>query len=359
MRKLLFVSLMSFSSLFGFSQVCPGELTIEGDYLYLKPNVGPTYFATTDTLINSSTGDGIGPNGEMLNNDLEFSSGFRVGVFYGLCECPVDIRGYYTRLTSNRTTDIGPQDGLLPSSLYPFRDISDNLSIADQGEVLTLASSSLGLTYQRGDALMALEVHRRPCESWINIVGGFEIFSVNLDEEYYSTVQEQIPGDDPSTAIFNPINRQNVFGIGPELGFESKYSPCWPWPCSRFVPDCLSFVSSGSFSLLATRNKPEIVGKELRANATPRVFSIQNVTGDSSWGVSWAAHMQLGVTVEKPFQCLHTVFEIGYEFDFYSQVLNRSMFTVPQNLDDNSPYGPMNSQNFSLQGLYISGKISF
>jgi hypothetical protein len=352
MRKLAIVTLISFSSLFGFNQICPGDVTVQGEYLFLKPGIGDTWFATTNTVSVANevltAAPLVAESGTLVNNDLEFSSGFRVGAFYALCECPVEIRGLYTRLTSSRQTSLSPQDGLFPSQFYPYH-LTANPD-ADLETTTLLTSSSINLTYQRGDALLAHEVYSRPCEMWINAYGGFEVVQIDLQENYLSTFQEG-GGDGPNT--YKPDFAQDFFAIGPEVGFESKYKPCWPWPCSRFFPDCLAFVSNGSFSLLAARSEPSSTIFRT-VDTTESAGSISSsLDNDSTWRVSWAAHLQLGVTVERAIACVHSVLEVGYEFDFYSQALDRNNYFHP------GGYVPSTSQDFSLQGLYVSGKISF
>jgi hypothetical protein len=339
MRKLTFVALLSMSSLFGFNHICPGDFTVEGDYLYLKPDIGHTYFAASDTtVITAGNVSYYLPSGSYVSCDPDFTSAFRVGVYYGLCECPIEIRGFYTRLNSNYTNSANSEEGQAPFPLF---------DAALRSPFVTSASSITDLTFQRGDIIGAHNVFSNWCGSWINVFGGFQILDISL---------KQIQGiESLRNSVLNFNNNASnleVFGIGPEIGFESKYTPCWLGVCERFIPQCLSFVSKGSFSLMALRNEINSLQNGILGNsssppqATP--YSINGPRKGSNWRGIWSAYAQLGVSVEKRISCVKTAWEIGYEFDFYNQALTRIVNTAPFTRPD-----------FSLQGLYVSGKFSF
>jgi hypothetical protein len=333
---------------------------LQGEYLYLKPDIGDTWFATTNTTQYVATDDPFyslfRPSGTLVDNDLDFSSGFRVGAFYAFCECPLEIRGLYTRLTSSNSKAVEPQDGLNPSSIYPQAETFVITQPPNPSTRPVSSTSSIHLTYQRGDALIAKEIYSLPCEFILNTFGGLEVVQIDLEEEY--SVRSS-PGGLPS--LFRPNYIQDFFAIGPKLGFESKYSPCWPLSCERFIPQCLSFVSSGSFSLLAARSRPKTtVYEEFRASPlSGEIFISNQISNTSNWRVSWAAHLQLGVSIEKAISCVHSVFEVGYELDFYNQALNRKNYANFGVDRDVSGVAPSFRQDFSLQGLYFCGKFSF
>lgn len=347
MRKLAGIIFLSMSSLFGFNHICPGEFTVEGVYLYVKPDVGNTYFATNNSYyaVADNGADKELAAGKIVDNDLEYTSAFRVGAYYSFCECPIDIRGFYTRVSSNNTASVSPQNGLAPSALIPDDLESTGTGAVGNGTLITNVSSYLNLVFQRGDALIAHSLCSDWCGNWMNVFGGLEIIDINFDS--LNSRSETINAVSNTAAVFN---NNKVFGIGPEVGLESKFSLCRPGFCRRFVPECLTLVSKGSFSLMAVQNKLSLneygtFGNNDDDNPQSEPYSSE-VNSGSNWGVIWSAYCQLGVAMEKRISCVNTSLEIGYEFDLYSQVLERQLrlSSLPVN----------NRTDFSLQSFLSS-----
>jgi hypothetical protein len=339
MLKQLFLGVLSVGSLIAYNHPCPDQWQLSGEFLYMLPTVDDTYY-----LIQSPSSTTY-PNGTKLNNDFSFQPGFRVGAEYSMCSPQREFQVYYTYLGAeqNSTTSGSNLWATLGRS-----DFAQNFENYTGG-----ATANLNLLYQRLDFTYAQQI-LNSVGLYLYLEPAIEFAYLRFNEGYTYHITGGTHG--------SLQERSKVEGVGPQLGFEFGYdfynfTPAAPAKSAKqnsssdymsAVTHTLSLAGIFSGSLLASWSKAAAVN-------TLAGEPILNVTESSTWRVIPALHARAGVNYDVRFSNWAAALGIGYEFNSYIRGVTRVFF--PDNTADG-----LNSNlyyNFDVQGLYLSGAISF
>lgn len=308
-------------SVFATSHPRPGSWVFDAEYLYLNPSIDDTYFVLDAPLLAGGT---------KQNNDFNFHSGFRVGAIWALCECNTELEVYYTYLKSNdKRTVTGP-------TLTPV--IGSPLFIADVGVVDGSATSHLHDLYQRGDFFVSTGVFPNCCVDF-RVLAGVEYAYHRINEYASYTSLGVLTG--------TVYHRSRLSGAGPQLGFEVDY-PLWT-TCGCY-PGTLSLDFISTASLLASRSS------ERSNNTIVAGVSILDVVDRHTWRVIPAFHARVGLNYATWFDCFGASLEVGYQIDTYVRAVTREQFLATTDI---AGAAVTNYYNYSVQGLYVAGNVSF
>ena len=340
MFKRLLLGVLSAGSLFAYNHPCPNQWQLSGEFLYLLPSVDDTYYV----LSSSITADY--PTGTRANNDFSFQPGFRVGAEYSMCDPQREFQVYYTYLGAEQNGSVSGTH--LSATLGTPNFVETYLNYSGK------ANSSLHLLYQRLDFTYAQQI-LNSAGLYVYLEPALELAYLRYDQNYIY----KITGGDKGTVQQN----SKVEGIGPQLGCEFgydfyKYAPAPATSKSskgNAVMNCISSAThtlslSGMFSgsLLASWN-------ETSESAISSGSTYLSVTDQSTWRVIPALHARAGFNYDVRFSSVGFALGVGYEFDSYIRGVAKPFFS-----DDGSPmFSTNNYTNFDVQGLYVSGAISF
>jgi hypothetical protein len=171
---------------------------------------------------------------------------------------------------------------------------------------------------------------------------GLEAVELKLNEQSTYTVTGGTVG------IVSEHCKTNA--IGPKVGFAIGYN-LFENTCG--CPGTLSLNVLSAGSLLAADTKVS------SANTTTTIGGdtaiLLDVSNKKSWRVVPAFHARVGLNYDMAFECVDASLEVGYEFTSFIRGLSRVAF--PDDIGDSLSYN--NFYNFDMQGLYVSGSITF
>lgn len=314
------LSIFCVSSMFAYGPMS-ACWEFEADYIYWLPSVDDTYFVIQGTNADF-------PNGNRINNDLGFNSGFRIGGGVQLCDCDKFFRVYYTRLRATRNHTV-TGDFLFATVGRP--DVVSNF----EGYTGT-ASSHIDLLYQRVDAFFSQNV-LCGCGFGVNLLAGFEYsYRRWFDKiDYESAVN-----------LGEVTHKSRSWGIGPQFGFELNYDIC-EFACGCF-PGNLSFVGYSTGSILANKAKT-------REDDSLGGALLLDVGDRHTWRIVPAWHARVGLNYATCFSCFNAALEVGYEFHTYLRSFGRHVF--PDDTADGLVF--TNFHNFDAHGLYVGAIVAF
>lgn len=342
MMKRLLASMCAVLPLFAYNHPCPNSWQVSGEFLYLLPTVDDTSY-----VIQSPVSTGF-PNGTKINNDFSFSSGFRVGAEYSLCNPSREFQAFYTYLGTEQTKTVS---GSFLWATLGRTDFTSNFE-----NYTGSATAEQHLLYQRLDLTYA----QRVLESvglYLYLKPGVELAYLRYNEDF----RYQITG----SSLGQIQERSKVRGVGPELGWEFGYDFYTLAPAvsstknggakngaSSSLCDSAThvFSLSGMFatSLLASNDAS-------REYNTVAGTTQLDVTNDSTWRVVPALHAQAGLNYYCYVDYVGVSLSVGYEFNSYIRGISRQSF--PDDVADG--LSSTNYYNFDVQGLYVSGSITF
>lgn len=305
-----------------FAHIHPGQggWGLDAEWLYLFPTVDDTYF------VLDADASATNPTGTRRNNDFGFQSGFRVGGYYGACECDREFQIYYTRLyaSENRTVTGSFLWATLgrPDLTSSFENYSGS------------ATSDLSLMYHRLDGIVAQRGWCF-CGTTLYFQGGLEFAYLRLHENYQYR----------STSLGEISQKSQAWGVGPQGGVEFDYNICQFSCC---CPGTLSLAVFSTGSLLVSKTQSEV-------HNTLAGVTVANVGDEHTWRIIPAWHTRIGFNYQTCFSCFAAALEIGYEFNTYVRGLSRIEF--PDDVADGECF--TNYYNFDVQGLYVSLAVAF
>lgn len=312
-------------SVFATSHPRPGSWVFDAEYLYLNPSMDDTFFALDAPLIGGGT---------KYNNDFNFHSGFRVGAIWALCNCNTELEVYYSYLKSHDSRTI---DGTLLSPV-----VGGPLFVTAVGLFAGTATSDLNDLYQRGDFFVSTSVAPNCCVDF-RVLAGVEFAYHRINENFtYTTVG--------GVELGNFFHRSRIKGAGPQLGFEVDFPL---WTMSSCYPGTLSLDFVSTASLLASRS-------EERSSATTVAgVLLLDVADNRAWRVIPAFHNRVGLNYSTWFDCFGVSLEIGYQIDTYVRAITREIMDPVVTTPGTIGAATTNYLNYSLQGLYVAGNVTF
>ena len=335
MLKYFIGAFCSFSTLLlANSHPAPGEWEVEGEYLFLKPAVDDTYFV----IDTPSTVEIDSPTvliGNEKNNNLDFNSGYRVGIAYTFCDCETEMALKYTQFNADHKRTIAGE------YLSPTIGIED--FTYEMADYTGFAHSKVGVQYQRADGLFA----QKMCECKgldFRVVFGVEFADLNVHQHI-----QYVPNSLVDSRYTSRVNQKsNTWGVGPEIGIDYNFALGQCFDC---MPDGLSFNVYSTGSLLIAESKSKV---HFHYSSSTTTYPYE-VSQEKSTRVIPAFHMGAALNYDLCMWDWDTSIGIGYEFNTY---LNSLLKTT-----NIAYYGygltSSNYNNFSLQGLSVSLAIRF
>lgn len=302
---------------------CPGRAALFADFLYLLPSVDYTYYVfETPTAAQLS--------GTYINNDFNFSPGFRVGGIYSFCQCDRQAEVSYTRLSVEQSSQ----------TVGSFLDVTAptfGLGAGDSPPRAGDVQVTLDLLYQRADAWLTNPCILAYSDLKVDLLGGvaFAYIRLNEDLDFFTP-----------TGLFTAVHEQSkTWGIGPQLGGAFDYHICSFSSCGCESTFLLHGMASGSF----------LTSKLIR-NVSEDFVSINVARGpytfDDTWKVVPAFYARFGLDYAVDFSCLSASLEVGYEYHLYLNALARYDYEAAGTI------GALIT-DFDAQGLYISVAATF
>jgi hypothetical protein len=300
----------------------PGKFGVIAEYLYFMPSFDDTYF-----VIDSAPGT-TSPAGERLNNDFDYRSGYRIGAAYGFCTCQRTLEVTYSHLNGSHNRTVAGTD--------LFATVGTPQVITQLQGYEGTATARYSAQYNRVDGLFTQSIFDC-CGTNVHFLFGLEWASLQLNENNIYT---------SDTSLGEIEQKSRAWGVGPEIGFEVDYAffacnqGCLPGTVSLIVKSTASLLSASSWT-------------SIDATATTRVP--QNSKDESTWRVIPALHARIGLGFDTNVCGLGSSFEIGYEYSSYIRGYGRVVYPD----DVGVGFSITNYNNYDLQGLYVSGSVSF
>lgn len=315
------------SPLLASSHLQPGEWGVTGEYLYLKPSVDDTYF-----VVNSPSTSTLA-SGKEINNEFNFSSGYRVGLGYAFCGCNRELGLFYTQLNANHTRAI--------SGTYLSESVGVEEFTYYEAPYAGTASSKVKSQYQRVDGLLAQTMYQ--CD-------GFN-FRVILGVEYANLdIHQNLAYVPTTTSLYTgTINQKSTTsGAGPEIGVDFDYDLCQVSSC---LPNGLSLNVFSTGSLLLCQSKSKV---NMLYTTTTESYPY-DVTQEKTTRIVPALHVRLSLNYDFCVCNKNISIGAGYEFNTYIKGL--------ANTKNAAYYGggitSTQYNDYSLQGFFASLSCRF
>lgn len=329
LRKLLACSLvlgLYSGALNAQSHPLPGQFELSGSYLYLLPSVDDTYFVITPE--SSSSLDKV-----RQNNDFTFQPGWRATGALGV-NPGQDIQLSYTQFSTQTKRTVVGENLWACTGGSSLIELFQNYS----GEAL----STLKLSYQRADALLAQQAYTFGSgELYLNF--GLEYASLKLYETHEYSV--------PAVERARLYQSSSLQGIGPQLGVDISFELMRE---SYLFPGKLSLRACTSGSLLTCRQN----GKESQQYDDMQNVgsaSFMNLSNRESWRVVPALHANIALHLDICSSVGLAAIEVGYEMNSYA----RGVMRTGHPCDIVDSLSVSNYYNFDVQGAYVSASLSF
>lgn len=339
MLKLLYSALMILltSSLMANSHPEPGKFSLTGEFLFMRPSFDDTYFVvrSPDGVLTQTF-----PQGEKLQNDFHFNSGFRIAFDYALCDCVRSLSVDYVWLKCGKHLIVNNNVGVNTLSATVGIPAFD----ADFTNFNGSANSHNHTFYQRIDPLFCQSLYEC-CGLKIRALAGLEYAYLYLHEDYDYAV-DLLGGN-----IGSVEKNSRTWGIGPQLGFDFEYELCNGEGCCC-LPGILTFNLCTTGSILTGKTGFEQSASGVIATV-PTTFL--DVSDERSWRILPAFHTRFGFNyATKLFNYWCADIAVGYEFSSYIRGLARETFS-----SSTSDFAHSEYYNYDLQGVYVTLSVNF
>lgn len=314
---------------------CCAPLGLGITFIYFQPAIEDTAYvlSSSENLFNGSHY----PNGKRHQNTTSFSPGFRVEGMY--ITCPkisfFDLR--FTYLTTHSTDSVSgpflydtngfPGFGAQDSPLYEGRAQSKNRFNYYAGD----------LDYNRNFSCFFPENFR--------FIVGLHTAYIKFREHTSSRGSFFDSDSEETKSLVNDLNRFSQFwGIGPQFGLSYRYL----LPCG--CPGTFALKAKTRAALLSGYSKSDLRYVTLRTG--PVGVAVHN---GHPWRIIPTVSADLGISYNLNCNCFKTTLELGYEFTWYSNCINKVTGLETAFAGDSIDY----FNNFSLQGPYLSLNFLF
>lgn len=294
---------------YGWVRPNPCHWGISGEYLYLLPMISESFYA------QQSNSNGALAAGERYNNDLTFTSAYRLTAMYALGNRFTDFQLIWTHLPKlSHTTSVS-------GNLFAIRNSSN----------ITSARSTIDVGFYSLEGIFGVWGYKSNPIDFIFHTG---VHYTNLD--FKETIEYEIVESDVRRISITQ-NRSDIWGIGPEIAFALNYPFLGNLFCGR---GALSFCSDVKGALLASRYQPRF----------QEDISFSN--DEKRWGLVPFWDIRLGMSYTMSLSCMTTSLEIGYEMIYYHNAIDRINF-------ENSGHSFDLYSDANFQGPYIALGVIF
>lgn len=318
-----------FFSLFGNVHPQPGQIAIRGEWIYFKPLLDTNYF-----VIKGESGFSDPTHGSRINNNLQYSSGYRVEGIYGFCNSCSDIRFRWTQLNTSHTKSYSAT--FTDETLFYPTEGAARLGIP--AIAIGSVDSKIKFRYKAADLLFTHRLYRCcPIEFFAQVGLEYAQFKVNKTINEHVFIPEIAPAQ---TEAFDFIKNNAYFsGVGPVVGFNFQYafSNC----C---IPACLQslcFVTDVIGGLLVSDSHVNF-SSNLIENEVP---TSSDVKDKNLTRIVPMFDIRLALNYQHWFRCFGLNIEAGYEFLTYLRPISILRF-------DNPDFVGYSTNQFSDIGMY-------
>ena len=311
----------------------PPRFEIEATLLYLKPSIDDSHFVLSS--FDNTFGGSLFPNGRRHGVSVPYTPGFRVEGLYNICPASsaFDIRFTYLEAHGSKSVT---GDFLYDTNGFPGFGAQDSPVYAGT------ASDKNTYHVYTGDTTY----------NWS--YGCFApndlTFIVGL---HYAYIKFHEKGE--NTGVFigttRPISnllhrKSQFFGAGPEFGINYEYL----LPNFSCLGGTLTLNANARGALLYGSTKSDMTFVTLRTGPVGVAFR-----NTPAWRITPMASAELSLSYHVNCGCVPTVFELGYEFMWYSKAVNKITGTDVAFSGDTIDV----FNSLSLQGPYLSINASF
>lgn len=303
---------------------CPDHWRISGSFLYLLPTLDDTYFVMDSGITT------IFPNGKRLNNDFGFNPGFQVGAEYACCDTLREVQAFYSHLSASQHRTV---TGTHLWATLGCPNLTRNFENYNG-----TASSNLDLLYHNLELNLSQEVWG--CSSlYINVQPGVEYAYLRLEEDY--NYNAGVGG------VGTIDQKSRTWGVGPKMGVSMDYS---------LYQGSLTCSSTQAFALTSRFSGSILMGRGKTRNSQILTTINELRTFDEhTWRTIPALHANVGLSYLVYTSWVGISLTVGYEFNTYVRALAKTVF--PDIAADGLCF--TNYYNFDIQGLYVTGALSF
>lgn len=303
--------------------------------LYLKPNVDDSHYVLSsfDNTFNGS----LFPKGKRHQNSTSFTPGFSVEGLYNLCPDTSSLDFQFTYFNAHSTDSVSG-DFLYDTNGFPGFGAQASPLYAG------IARSKNSYNFYTGDINYYRSFKCFFPDNLIFIVG---LHGAYIRFKEHTSSSGTFTNNQVVVPLSNNLHRNSQFwGIGPQIGLDYQFL------FSRIccLPGTWALRAKARGSLLCGNTKSELSYVTLRTG--PGGVGVHN--GDL-WRVIPSANTELGVNYTLNCKCFSMTVELGYEFMWYSNCINKitglDVFFSGDMID------AFNS--FSLHGPYLKISTEF
>ncbi len=252
MKKfLLGLFVFGISSVYAFTDLCPGEYGLSGEWLYMISSIDQPYF----TIVSSSL---TRMEGERKANSQNWHSGYRVEGRYRFCNEDNDILLRWTHFPEFKEEKTA-SGNLFVNMTHPDNDATGagEMTICDETNFYYLEVLVGQKAVERGRFSASLQV-------------GVQVSRLRFKEEVTFA-------PDPLSNARSFEMESQYWGLGPEIGASGTYC----------LMDCLDLVGKGSVAFLASR-------REATFNQ-PGAIKIVDVHNEAYWHLVHGGDLRFGL----------------------------------------------------------------
>lgn len=314
---------------------CRQQTGLTATVLFLKPNVDDSHFVLDST--SNIFGTSHYPKGKRHQNTPSITPAFRLEGLFAICPNTSSLDVRFTYLCTRATASVSG-DFLYDTNGYPGFGSQDTPLYAGTARSKNIYKYYAGdLNYSRN--LSAF------CPDDFTFVIGLHIAYIKFNE--HTTSSGSFSTDSGAKPLLNNLHRNSHFlGVGPQIGLDYQYNLCDP--CSSFGAWALNARARGF--LLCGNTKSKLTYVTLRTG--PSGVGVKNA---NLWRVIPGASTDLGINYTFNCSCYTTNIEIGYEFAWYHNCVNK--ITGLDTAFAGDTIDVFNS--FSFHGPYLRVSTSF
>ncbi len=318
------------------TQRCPGDFSVEAEWIYFSPNSESKYFA-----IDNGFGVATSITGERKAVEFDtFHSGYRVAAAFTFCdnECDRYASVTWTSLKAHETRHLS--DTAVGRSIVPT-DLPPSVIAPDEAG-FPFASGSHHFSYYALDGVVGQKIL---CDCCMDI----DLF-VGLHYAHFITKEHDVflTGAGISSAILREQN--NFWGIGPELGINAV-APIW---CG------FSLVGNISSAFIAGRPSSSLDV----AGAVATRYDLHN---DRKWRLVPYLDLRLGLNYDFclpcNFDCLCSCFPSGFRGSIaagYEALTYFNALGSIVSLNNDTPSATIDDyRNVTMHGPFVAVALSF
>lgn len=309
-------------------QRCPGDFSLEAEWLYFSPVSESRYFALEPfgTIPYQGT--------RKASHMDQFHSGYRLGAAYAFCDCDRFFSFTWTSFKVNQRTDVSG------AAFYNSVDSTRGDQEAPS------AFTTQRFNYYAIDAVLGQRVLCNRCVSMDLFAGVHYGHLISRAHDTFNIFEE---------GTLNNIKHANDFwGVGPEIGFDAE-APIW-----------CGFSLNGNVTTSCLIGKPRSI-LDIYSDASPDAGGIPLFINERRWRL--VPYLDLRLALNYVYSCpcnngwmqrcfsrgLRLSLDVGYEVLSYFDGLTKVTGIIGTNLSGSMEQ----SRNVTMHGPFVAAAITF